>query len=465
MMVVRLTGPYGAFARLSSRSVYGSYRRLYSVTAQQESIEQQLTQKELREKAIADALAREEEEYAKTKALRELNTQTVDLITSLNKVPSTLINSRLLKLQQDLDNLPKDKVKQLDEELEEFMISHMKLPYGEVYTRPWAQTPKDSSSGSISSNKDEVISQKLVSTTSSSYSTQFPNLKPTPDYRAYSEQELFLRQLAHSRQSGNLGSKLSNVYRPKDEVRNPSKIQDVTIASLMAAGCHLGHSKAMWRPSTQPYIYGEYDGIHLIDLNETMAALKRACNVTKGISKKGGIILFVGTSKNAFQNRALEEAANRCKGYYVTKRWIPGMITNYTEVTKQIKGSTKIEIDMANKPTGRNLGEEENQLVKPDLVIILNPVENRNCINECILSRVPTIGLCDTDMEPSLLTYPVPCNDDSVRSVSLMAGILSNSAEEGLIERLEEVSAYDQAKIRVGSLPKGQSRSIRASAN
>ncbi|KAG2732214.1 hypothetical protein G9P44_004631 [Scheffersomyces stipitis] len=434
--------------------------RKYSLSIA-ENVEQ-MSQKELREKAIADALAREEEEYAKIKAMRELNNQTSELITSLNKIPSNLINSRLQKLQQDLQNLPEYKVKELDEELEEFMFSHMKLPYGEVYNRPWSGISNEESS-SISSNKDEVIQQRLVSTTSSSYSTQFPNLKPTPDYRGYSEQELFLRQLAHSRHSGSLGSKLSNVYRPQDDIKNPTKLKDVSIATLMAAGCHLGHSKSNWRPTTQPFIYGEYDGIHLIDLNETAAALKRASNVIKGVSKKGGIILYVGTSKNVFQNRALEEAAIRSNGYYVTKRWIPGTITNYTEVTKQIQGTQKIEVDMENKPTGRNLGVEQGQLVKPDLVVILNPVENRNCINECILSRVPTIGLCDTDMEPSLLTYPIPCNDDSVRSVTFMTGILSKSAEEGLLERLEEVNKYNQSKVK-GSIQKRELKHSRRSS-
>ncbi|KAK6464360.1 mitochondrial 37S ribosomal protein MRP4 [Scheffersomyces coipomensis] len=411
----------------------------------------QLSQKELREKVIADALAKDEEEIARAKALRELNRETTDLITSLNKIPSDLINSRLQKLQQDLKNLPQDKVKQLDQELEEFMINNMNLPYSEIFNRPWAIKPNnfiESGETSKPSNDNSEISQKLSSTATSSYMTQFPNLKPTADHKAYSEQELYLRQLAHSRQSGNLGSKLSNIYKPRDDITNPKQIKETTIASLMAAGCHLGHSKAMWRPSTQPFIYGEYDGIHIIDLNETIVALKRACNVIKGVSKKGGIILFVGTTKNWVQHRALEEAANRSKGYYVSKRWIPGMITNYTEVTKQIQGENKMEIDMSNKPTGRYLGVEAEKLIKPDLVVILNPVENRNCINECSLSRVPTIGLCDTDMEPSLLTYPIPCNDDSIRSSTLMLGILSKSAEEGLNDRLETIKFYDESKTK-----------------
>lgn len=410
------------FPRLATTNFVSS-RASYSSVATE-----QLSQRELREKAIADALAKEEEQIAKAKAVRELKQKTLESIESLNKIPSTLINERLRKLQADLGKIPEEKVKQLDQELEEFMMGHMQIPTFEIMNKPWTGALK------TAENHNEV--SKIGSTTSTN---EFPNLKPTPDFKPYSEQELYIRQLAHSRQSGNLGSKLTNIYKPRNDVVRPKALQDTTIATLLAANCHLGHSKAMWRPSTQPFIYGEYDGIHIIDLNETITALKKACSVVKGVSRKGGIILYVGTGSKNFQNhRALEEAATRSKGYYVSKKWIPGTITNFTEVTKQIKGESIVEIDMQNVPTGRKLGRVTS-LIKPDLVVLLNPVGNRNCITECSSARVPTIGLCDTDMEPSLLSYPIPCNDDSTRAQSLILGVLSKAAEEGLNERLEAV--------------------------
>lgn len=178
-----------------------------------------------------------------------------------------------------------------------------------------------------------------------------------------------------------------------------------------------------------------------------MIGLKRATKIIQGVAGQGGIILYVGTSKNWEQLRSVEEAANRSNGYYVSKRWIPGTITNFVEVTKQVKINSKREVDLLDAPTNRSLGEEvANRLIKPDLVVILNPVENRNCINECIKLRIPTIGLCDTDMEPSLLTYPIPCNDDSMRATSLMVGILSKAAQEGLRQRHELVASYQKAK-------------------
>ncbi|CAH2353693.1 37S ribosomal protein Mrp4p, mitochondrial [[Candida] railenensis] len=417
----------------------------------------QLSQRELREKAIADALAREEEALAKVKALRELKEKTKELIGTLNKTPTSLIHARLDKLQSSIKGLKnQDKIKQLDEELEEFMFNQMNIPYGEISNHPWAaksvSEKKQTSNSSLDSSSTSGSQSTIKSTSSHSYTNEFPNLKPTPDYKPYSEQELYLRQLSHSRNSGSLGSELTNIYRARDEVRRPKTISEVTINKLMAAGCHLGHSKALWRPSTQPFLYGEYDGVHLIDLNETMVALKRAAKVAKGVAGQGGVILYVGTSKNWEQSRSVEEAANRSNGYYVSKRWIPGTITNFTEVTKQVDVNSRKEVDMLDLPTNRVLDPAVNGgIIKPDLVVILNPVENRNCINECIKSRIPTIGLCDTDMEPSLLTYPIPCNDDSMRATSLMVGILSKAAEEGLNQRHEIVSKYRKDAAKAGS--------------
>lgn len=399
------------------------------------------SQKEMREKALADALAREEEAIAKEKALRELKNQTRNSISALNTTPSDLIRERLQTLQSQLDQIEnQDKVKQLDEEMEQFLFKNMKLSSSNIADRPWSETPKSSLPDSATEN--ESISQKIKTTASSTYINQYPNLKPTPDYKPYSSQELFLRQLAHIRQSGKLGSYISDVYDPSNDVKNPASVDEVTISSLMAAGCHLGHSKAIWRPSTQPFIYGEYEGIHLIDLNETLAALKRACKVVESVASRGGVILYVGTSRNWEQHRALEEAAKRSKGYYVSHRWIPGTITNFTEVSKQIGGHQKIEVDLSDAPTNRNISAKEDSLIKPDLVLLLNPVENRNCINECIKLRIPTIGLCDTNMEPSLLTYPIPSNDDSMRTSSFLCGILSKAAQQGVERRYEVFSDY-----------------------
>ncbi|KAL6454277.1 MRP4 37S ribosomal protein MRP4 [Candida maltosa Xu316] len=424
----------------STRRVFTNLSRPYSTEPAHESeqpLEHKLSYKELREQAIAEALAREEEAILKAKQIREMTQESKNMISTLNKTPVTLINERISKLSEDLSQLPQDKVKQLDEELREFLSHNVILPEESAEIRPWIQSQKN-----IPEGESAESNGAHSSTISSQYTSQFPNLKPTPDYKSYSTQELYLRQLNHTRLCGKLGSRLGQVYRPQKDINNPPKYNDATITKLMAAGCHLGHATASFRQSMQPFIYGIYDKVHIIDLNKTLEKLTLACKVIEGVVEKGGIVLYVGTYKNnSTIHEALVKASQRSHGYYVNKRWIPGTITNYTEITRQYADvKTKMDIDMKEKTL--DIKNSEN-IIKPDLVVLLNPVENRNCIEECISGCIPTIGLCDSDMEPSLLTYPIPCNDDSVRSVSLMLGIMSKAAESGLKKRIAAIEELD----------------------
>ena len=211
--------------------------------------------------------------------------------------------------------------------MELFLFENMKLSPSEIGNRPWFERTRGKITTVKPSEEQEIVSQRLRPPRRVPTPIQYPDLKPTPDYKPYSSQELFLRQLTHMRgQSGGLGSSIEDVYNPANDVKGPLSIDDVTISSLMAAGCHLGHAKAMWRPSTQSFIYAEYQGIHLIDLDETLAACGRATKVIESIAAKGGVILYVGTSRSWEQHRALEEAAKRSRGYYVSHRWIQVLI-------------------------------------------------------------------------------------------------------------------------------------------
>lgn len=381
-------------------------------------------QKEARERAMAEALAREEAALARQKALRGMKEESRAQVAELDSATYAWASERARALQKQLEQLPSEKVRMLNDKFSDFLSANMRLPPLETHMRPWLQDVKPPA-------PEKGV--KAVSTTASSVASNFPHLQHSPDFRPYTEAELHLRYFEHRRRAQRLGSTLSGVHVPKDETKKPVLVAKTTLATLMAAGCHLGHAKALWRPSTQPYIYGEYDGIHLIDLNETLVALKRACRVMRGVAEQGGIILFVGTFKTAAQQQALEEAARRCSGYYVTHKWIPGTVTNFFEVSRQIGGQQEVKVRLDDLVVPETFGERP--LMKPDLVVLFNPVENRHCINECIKTRVPTIGLCDTNMEPSLLTYPIPCNDDSSRATTLMAGVLSRSAREGMLER------------------------------
>ncbi|EJS43494.1 mrp4p [Saccharomyces arboricola H-6] len=260
----------------------------------------------------------------------------------------------------------------------------------------------------------------------------YANLIPSANDKPYTSQELFLRRLSHSMHTAKLGATISKIYYPHKDIFYPPLPENVTVENLLSAGVHLGQSTSLWRSSTQSYIYGEYKGIHIIDLNRTLSYLKRAAKVVEGVSESGGIILFLGTRQG--QKRGLEEAAKKTHGYYVSTRWIPGTLTNSTEISGIWE---KQEIDSHDIRTERSLSPNEtSRQAKPDLLIVLNPTENRNALLEAIKSRVPTIAIIDTDSEPSLVTYPIPGNDDSLRSVNLLLGVLARAGQRGLQNRL-----------------------------
>lgn len=266
----------------------------------------------------------------------------------------------------------------------------------------------------------------------------FPSLAFTEPNQPYSKAELYVRQLFHAQKVLNLGAEISsNIYKPHENLHKPSTIAETGISSLLAAGGHLGHATNRVRANCLPFIYGIREGIHIIDLQQTLAALRRVSRVVEELSRKSGLLLFVGTREG--QHRTVEKAAERSKGFYVHDHWVPGTLTNYQVITDQKQRAGRIEVNMADENSGRQLSSSlHDTIIKPDLVIVLNPVENRAVLSECMKLRIPTAGIIDTDSEPSLLTYPIPGNDDSLRFTDLIAGVLSKAAERGRLARISD---------------------------
>lgn len=348
---------------------------------------------------------------------KQFNDQVVEQLRSLSETPMAEFPDLANTLMEPLTA----KEKQLDEQLTEFLRKYSHL-------------------NKLINTEEDVqdLSDKSL-TAAAAQNKRYPYLVPSAKDKPYTTQELFLRQMKHASHTAKLGAEIQKVYFPHKDISNPLTADKVSIKKLLAAGVHLGQSTSLWRPSTQSYIYGEYKGIHIIDLNKTLSSLKRAAKVVEGISERGGIILFLGTREG--QKRGLEEAAKRLHGFYISTRWIPGTLTNSTEISSVWE---RHEVDFADKPTGRVLTPEENaSIVKPDLLIVLNPTENRNALKEAMQARVPTIGIIDTDSEPSMVTYPIPGNDDSLRSVNLLLGVLARAGERGLQNRLQKVAQFE----------------------
>lgn len=248
---------------------------------------------------------------------------------------------------------------------------------------------------------------------------------------------------------------MKDVYDPRDLIRNPPKPADVTLELLLASQTHLGHSTSRWNPQNSRYIFGIRDGVHIISLDVTAAYLRRAAKVVEEVAARGGLILFAGTRDG--QKDTVVRAARLARGYHIFERWIPGSLTNGQQILGHC--ATKIVNALDEELPEYRPALEEHAALKPDLVICLNPVENEVMLHECGLHNVPTIGVIDTDATPTRVTYPIPSNDDSLRAVGLIAGVLGRAGEAGQERRFKEARTgrftYQPVNINdLGVVPK-----------
>ena len=235
------------------------------------------------------------------------------------------------------------------------------------------------------------------------------------------------------RKFNRIGSEVDEAYDPEMVIRSPPRPSDITLELLLASGTHLGHSTSRWNPQNSRYIFGIREGVHIISLDVTAAYLRRAAKVVEEVAARGGIILFAGTRKG--QKRAVVRAAELAKGYHIFERWIPGALTNGQQILGHCETMVVNAVDEKLDEFKRDLADRPS--VKPDLVVCLNPLENVVMLHECGLNNVPTIGIIDTDADPTRVTYPIPANDDSLRATDLIAGILGRAGQAGQKRRIE----------------------------
>lgn len=198
------------------------------------------------------------------------------------------------------------------------------------------------------------------------------------------------------------------------------------------------------------YIFGIRQGIHIISLDVTASHLRRACRIVSAIAERGGLILFVGTRNG--QDRCVVRAAELAGGCHLFERWTPGSITNGHQILGRCRQIVVDEFDQEIKGLLDDKQIEDRASLKPDLVVCLNPLENWVMLHECGMNSIPTIGIIDTDANPTWVTYPIPANDDSLRSVQLIAGVLGRAGQEGQLSRkqkaLEGIVTYEPAGFK-----------------
>ncbi|KAH7095022.1 37S ribosomal protein MRP4, mitochondrial precursor [Paraphoma chrysanthemicola] len=234
------------------------------------------------------------------------------------------------------------------------------------------------------------------------------------------------------RQLKTLGADIEPHYKPHTLLNHPPSPADVTLELLLASEAHQGHVTSLWNPANARYIHGIRQGVHIISLEVTAAHLRRAAKVVQEVSRRGGMVLFVGTRDG--QDRAVARAAELAKGYHLFERWIPGSITNGQQILGRCK--TKVVNELDEEVPGFEEQLYDRSVLRPDLVVCLNPLENYVLLHECALNNIPTIGVIDTNADPTWVTYPIPANDDSLRCIQVIAGVLGRAGEAGQKQRL-----------------------------
>jgi small subunit ribosomal protein S2 len=212
-----------------------------------------------------------------------------------------------------------------------------------------------------------------------------------------------------------LGSEITPHYQPHTLLSHPPSPADVTLELLLASEAHQGHATSLWNPANARYIYGIRQGIHIISLEATAAHLRRAAKVVQEVSRRGGMVLFVGTREG--QDTAVVRAAQLAKGYHLFERWIPGSITNGQQILGRCR--TKVVNEKDEEVPGFEEQLYDRPVLRPDLVVCMNPLENYVLLHECALNNIPTIGVIDTNADPTWVTYPIPANDDRYALLTL----------------------------------------------
>jgi small subunit ribosomal protein S2 len=220
-----------------------------------------------------------------------------------------------------------------------------------------------------------------------------------------------------------------------------------SMRQLLEAGVHFGHHTRRWNPKMAQYLFGVRNGIHIIDLEQTVPMLDQAVKAVRDVAAAGGRVLFVGTKRAASDKVA--DAAKRCGQYYVNHRWLGGMLTNWKTISQSIKrlrelderlggntqGLTKKEMLMLTRDRDkleRALGGIKDMGGQPDILVVIDTLKEQIAIQEANVLKVPVIAVCDSNSDPSGVTYPIPGNDDATRAIQLYCDLFAGAVLDGL---------------------------------
>ena len=240
-------------------------------------------------------------------------------------------------------------------------------------------------------------------------------------------------------------------------------VPDFSMRQLLDAGIHFGHQSHRWNPKMKPYLFGVRNGIHIIDLQQTVPLLHNALVFLNDIAKNTGKILFVGTKRQA--QEPIKEAAVQCKQYFVTHRWPGGMLTNWETISKSIKQLNELEAKLAEnsdkasnftKKERLNLQRKKDKLdlalggIKrmgglPDAIVIFDTNKEKNALAEAKMLKIPIVAIIDSNSNPEGIDFPIPGNDDATRAIITFCKLISETIRSGV-----KSNAFNDSELDLG---------------
>ena len=227
-----------------------------------------------------------------------------------------------------------------------------------------------------------------------------------------------------------------------------SNLPSFTMRQLIEAGVHFGHNTRRWNPKMAPYLFGVRNGIHIIDLQQTVPAMHRGIQAIRDVVAAGGRVLFVGTKRAAAE--IVAESAKRCGQYYVNHRWLGGMLTNWKTISLSIKRLREIEERVASgnvagltKKEQLNLAREQEKLERalggikemgglPDIIFIIDTNKEALAVQEANKLGIPVVAILDSNSDPAGINYPIPGNDDALRAIQTYCDLISGAVLNGI---------------------------------
>lgn len=257
---------------------------------------------------------------------------------------------------------------------------------------------------------------------------------------------------------------------------------EISMKQLLEAGVHFGHQTSRWNPKMKPYIFGARNGIHIIDLQQTVAMFKIVYAVVRDLVGAGGHILFIGTKKQA-QDSIREEAA-RCGMFYVHNRWLGGTLTNFQTIRQSIERLKKLEemendpriVEALKKKELLSLKREKEKLEQslggikgikklPDAIFVIDPKQEEIAVREARKLGIPVVGVIDSNCDPDMVDHKIPGNDDAIRAIRLFCSAIADAVCEGRALHEQVLSQGKEAKAAERAQPPDGAAAVVAAAD